>query len=599
MSRLAGAASPYLRSHADQPVNWYPWGEDAFAAARDRDVPVLISIGYSTCHWCHVMARESFADTATAEILNANFVAIKVDREEHPDVDAAFMAQASAFTSNLGWPLNVFTLPNGSAFFAGTYWPPQPRAGMPAFADVLLAIANAWRDRRESLEETGDAVRGALTRLAQPTTGDEVTAADVAAAARAIIAHEDAEYGGFGTTGPKFPIATVLGFLLAPGVDDLAPGSRDVGTFTLRSMRASELFDAVDGGFFRHATERDWSVPHYERMLVDNAQLMDVALAADDVATAEHIAAFLRDVLLQPSGGFGAAQDAESIIDGVASEGGYYRLPIDGRAEQSAPRVDEKVITGWNGLAMAALARLAQRTGNTEWLDLAQDAAVAVMQQNRTERGWVRASLDDITSRAGATTADLAQLAGGLLALALATGSVAYATAARDLVDELRDGTAPRDVPGDPVLRELGVPPTPDSGDGDEPSAHAALAHAALTLANLGAGSEYRELAETVVRQRWARAAASPLASGSTLSVAAALVRPAAQLVVVAPNPEVPLAQAARALPADVTAIVTPQQAQAFTDAGFALFAGKTAPALYRCENFTCALPITDVSQLG
>lgn len=599
MSRLSGTASPYLRSHADQPVAWFPWGEEAFAVARDRDVPVLVSIGYSTCHWCHVMARESFADPTIAAIINAHFVAIKVDREEHPEVDAAFMAQASAFTSNLGWPLNVFTLPTGSVFFAGTYWPPQAHGGMPAFPDVLRAVARAWQEKRESLEETGTAVRDALVALGQQSGADDVSAADVAAAARALIATEDAEYGGFGTSGPKFPIATALQFLLAEGVDTLAPGSRDVGSFTLRAMRHSELFDPVDGGFFRYATERDWTTPHYERMLVDNAQLIDVALAADDIATAERIGAFLRDVLLQPSGGFGAAQDAESMIDGHPSEGGYYALTAGQRRAYEAPRVDEKVITGWNGLAIGALARLAQRTGTSMWLNLAEDAAAAVMTHNRTDTGWVRASLGDIASRAAATGADLAQFACGLLALATATGTVAYATAARDIVDQLRDGTTPRVLHDDPVLSGLGVPPAPDSGDGDEPSGHAALAIAALHLANLGAAEEYRVLARSIVSQRWPRAIASPLASGSTLYVAALLSRPATQLVVIAPSPEVPLATAARRMPADITAIVTLDQAQEFADAGFTLFVGKDAPALYRCENFTCALPVTDVEQLG
>ncbi len=545
------------------------------------------------------MARESFADRAIAEILNDHFVAIKVDREEHPDVDAAFMAQASAFTSNLGWPLSVFALPNGSAFFAGTYWPPEPRGGMSAFPDVLLWVARAWRENRASLQETGTAVRDALAAVGQQSTAADVSPADIAAAARAIIAVEDGEYGGFGTAGPKFPIATVLQFLLAAGVDERAPGARDVGVFTLRAMRHSELFDAVDGGFFRYATQRDWSTPHYERMLVDNAQLIDVALAADDIDTAEHVATFLQHVLVQPSGGFGAAQDAESILGGHVSEGGYYALDASERGAHDAPRVDEKVITGWNGLAMGALARLAQRTGNARWLGLAEDAAAAVTTLNRTATGWIRASLGDVASHAHATTADLAQLAGGLLALATATGTVAYATAARDIVDGLRDGTTPRVANTDAVLRALGLPPTPDSGDGDEPSGHAALALAAIQLANLGAGDEYRDLAQTIVNERWPRAIASPLASGSTLYAAALLSRPATQLVVIAADPEVPLVTAARSMTADITAIVTAEQAQAFADAGFALFAGKQAPALYRCENFTCALPITEVSQLG
>ena len=221
-NRLADTLSPYLRAHADNPVDWYPWGEEAFAEARRRDVPMLISIGYSTCHWCHVMARESFADPETAARINEGFVAVKVDREEHPHVDGAYMAAASAFTQNLGWPLTVFTTPAGRAFYAGTYWPPEARPPMPAFRDVLAAVREAWTTRRAQAEESADAVTAALAEAAETTASSLPDAAALAEAARGLAAREDAEFGGFGGA-PKFPVATTLRFLQQPLVRAAAP----------------------------------------------------------------------------------------------------------------------------------------------------------------------------------------------------------------------------------------------------------------------------------------------------------------------------------------------------------------------------------------
>lgn len=267
-TRLSTAMSPYLRAHADNPVDWHAWGEEAFAEAERRDVPVFVSIGYSTCHWCHVMARESFSDPALADYLNAHFVSIKVDREEHPGVDASYMAQAGAFTQGLGWPLSVFAMADGAAFFAGTYFPPQPVAGRPSFRQVLEAVTDAWVNRRDEVRGNAAAI-GEAVRAAGAASADNAslpTREQLAASADALAHHEDARFGGFGTA-PKFPVAPAIGFLQAIGHDELA--SR-----TLRAMAASPLRDSVEGGFFRYATQRDWSEPHYERMLYDNALLL-------------------------------------------------------------------------------------------------------------------------------------------------------------------------------------------------------------------------------------------------------------------------------------------------------------------------------------
>ncbi|MGN7947579.1 thioredoxin domain-containing protein [Microbacterium sp. 22215] len=591
---LADTLSPYLRAHADNPVDWYPWGPEAFAEAQRRDVPLLISIGYSTCHWCHVMARESFADPVTAALINRDFVAVKVDREEHPDVDGAYMAAASAFTQNLGWPLTVFTTPRGRTFYAGTYWPPEARQPMPAFRDVLAAVNEAWTVRRAQAEESADAVTDALSRAAASTPSDLPDAAALAAAADTIAQREDTLFGGFGGA-PKFPVATTLCLLQTSLVRREAPDAGAAAGRALAAMAASDLRDA-DGGFFRYATQRDWTIPHYERMLTDNAQLLVVALDAGEEATARGVADFLLNTLRREGGGFGAAQDSESWIDGQRSEGGYYLRPVPERAGLEPPAVDGKVITGWNGLAVAALARAGAALGESSWVQAAVDAAAFVLRVNRDSTGaLVRTSLDGIASGAVATAADVALLADGLFALAVATGEAAWAVEARALLDTAIEG-----LDGDPLLAAHGIAASPDQTDGDLPSDAAAVAAASLTAWRLGAGDRYREAAAERVRQHAAQAVSQPFAHGSLLRVAAGLVDAPRQLVVVTQTPDGALASAARAADADVIAIVTPAQAGAFAEAGFELFEGKSdaGELAFDCRSFVCRLPASDPAEL-
>lgn len=594
-NRLADTLSPYLRAHAENPVDWYPWGEEAFAEARRRDVPLLISIGYSTCHWCHVMARESFADPVTATLMNDGFVAVKVDREEHPEVDGAYMAAASAFTQNLGWPLTVFATPRGRAFYAGTYWPPEPRPPMPAFRDVLAAVQEAWTLRRAQAEESADAVTDALARAAESAPADLPDAAALAVAAEAIAAREDRTFGGFGSA-PKFPVATTLRFLQDPLVQQHVPDAAASAPRALAAMAASALRDE-DGGFFRYATQRDWTVPHYERMLTDNAQLLEVALDGGDHETARGIGTFLLATLQRDGGGFGSAQDSESWIDGARSEGGYYLRPVADRDGLQPPAVDGKVITGWNGLAIGALARAGAVLDEPSWIDAAADAATHVLRVNRDTRGaLVRASLDGIPSAAVATAADLGLLADGLFALATATGEPSWAMTARGLLDDALEG-----VGGDPLLTANGIATSPDETDGDLPSDAAAVAAASLTAWRLGAGDRYREAAAATVRSLAARAVEQPFAHGSLLRVAAGLASAPRQVVAVTDEPAGALARAARQTDADVIAVVTPTQAGAFADAGFELFEGKAAVSerAYDCHAFVCRLPVSDPDALA
>ncbi|QCQ16534.1 thioredoxin domain-containing protein [Microbacterium sp. RG1] len=606
-SELSRAASPYLRQHAEQPVAWHAWGEAAFAEARRRDVPVMVSIGYATCHWCHVMAAESFSDPHIAAHLNRTMVSVKVDREEHPEVDAVFLAAAAAFTPHLGWPLTVFTTPEGKPFFAGTYWPPTARGRLPGFADVIDAVDQAWRERREAVTETSGALQRALEEAARER-GDEALAPawptlEVRAqlAAR-IAAREDPDFGGFAPAGadaatPKFPVWPVLRFLQTEPDET----SRALAERTLDRMARSPLRDA-DGGFFRYATRRDWSVPHYERMLTDNAGLIQVALAAGRADIASAAAGFLVDSLQLPSGGFAAAQDSESWIDGERSEGGFYQRALDERSALEPPRIDGKLVSGWNGLAVAALAATGARLGRADLVDAAVRAALAVEESNVADDGTLRrASLDEILSAAPATLEDYGALAQGLAVLATATGCAAYAVQARRLVDLCWPTEQTALVPGgrDRVLAALGAPEV-DDADTDRPSGAASLAEASLTLWRLGAGERYRRRARTIVAHRATRAVEDPFSHAAVLRVAALLESAGRQIVVVADSDDDPLARAAHATGADVVVRVSEADAVVWSEAGFSLFTDRTAtggrPTAYDCREFVCRLPIHDAS---
>jgi uncharacterized protein YyaL (SSP411 family) len=616
-NNLADAVSPYLRSHADNPVDWQPWGSAAFAAAAARDVPVLISIGYSTCHWCHVMARETFSDPELAAYLNANFVSIKVDREEHPDVDSSYLAAAGAFTEQLGWPLNVFATPTGRAFFAGTYFPPIPVQGLPSFREVLGAIQDAWVGHRSEVEETArqvaDLVTGGPER--QLVEGGAVTLPEVTSETTErpwpafddlvgqLEHYEDREHGGFGSA-PKFPVAPVLGFLLERGeAGDNAAG--ELARRTLAAMASSDLRDPIEGGFFRYSTKADWSDPHYERMLYDNALLLGLYSQASMPEVAVGIGDFLLTVLRLPSGGFASAQDSESTVDGARVEGGYYALDAAGRASQVPPALDEKVLTGWNGLVIGALAsagsRLGHRARHPEWIEAAIAAADLVSGDDNA--ALVRARLGDRTSTALPTLEDFGMLADGLTKLAIATGEPRFAVRARQLVDATltSEGVVPFRVTGDPTLTEHRLGLEIDPSEGAYPSGLSAMASAALTLHSLGAGARYRAAASRAMQVVAPLAVERPMSFGTALAVMSRLAAPEQQLVIVG-DPGSELEQVARDWSGGLGISVTDEQAKSFAAAGFELFESRTmqggAATAYLCENFVCQLPVTDAAAL-
>ncbi len=272
MNRLANETSPYLLQHSRNPVDWFPWGDEAFERARSEDRPILLSIGYSACHWCHVMEHESFEDEDTARLMNERFVSVKVDREERPDVDALYMDAVVALTGHGGWPMTVFLTPQGEPFFGGTYYPPEPRHGMPAFTDVLTAIADLYRDQRGSAASAATQLVEALrSSAAVRPSSDPLTESVLGEASRALRRQFDADWGGFGGA-PKFPPASTLEFLLRMhlrGDDQALP----MAVKTLDAMAAGGMYDLLGGGFHRYSVDRTWLVPHFEKMLYDNALL--------------------------------------------------------------------------------------------------------------------------------------------------------------------------------------------------------------------------------------------------------------------------------------------------------------------------------------
>jgi len=370
-NRLVHETSPYLLQHAHNPVNWYPWGEEALTAARERDVPIFLSIGYAACHWCHVMERESFEDEATAADLNTWFVPVKVDREERPDLDSIYMDALQSLTGQGGWPMSMFLTPAGLPFYGGTYFPDQPRHGMPAFRTLLARLAQVWQDRREWVETTAERLaehvrdeQDAPARLLQALAGlPEVDPADrLDHATRALVKDFDPVHGGWGTA-PKFPQAMSVEFLLREHLRTGAQEPLTVAERTLEAMATGGIYDHLGGGFARYSTDAEWLVPHFEKMLYDNAQLARVYAHAAQLTDDPEDAYFARETLdfvahemrNPPGGAFAASLDADT--EGV--EGATYTWSVDEVREvlgEDAPLFEEAydvtAAGNWEGLTI-------------------------------------------------------------------------------------------------------------------------------------------------------------------------------------------------------------------------------------------------------
>jgi uncharacterized protein YyaL (SSP411 family) len=509
---LAAESSPYLRQHANNPVDWLPWGSGALELARERDVPLLVSIGYSSCHWCHVMERESFEDERTAQLMNQSFVCVKVDREERPDVDALYMEAVQGMTGHGGWPLNVFLTPEGLPFYGGTYFPPQDRPGMPSFTQVLLAVSEAWRERGAEIRTSGEQLRerlagGALLRAAEAPI-EESSLDD---AMQKLKASFDTVNGGFGGA-PKFPQASVLEFLMARG-------EHEMSLYTLRSMAGGGIHDQVGGGFHRYAVDETWTVPHFEKMLYDNALLARAYLHGFQLSGDAALREVCHDTLgwalremRGPEGGFYSALDADSGgVEGSfyvwttaelkdtlgedadvairwlgATERGNFVDPhhpkpglnvledrgpcpdeatrerirerlLRARAQRTRPGLDNKRLTSWNALMIAALAEAGAEAGDssspderkiddlaeqaqsivTSFLDAAVRCAEFVLRDLRDEQGRLLRSYNDGQAKIGAYLEDYAFLVEALIALFEATCDERWLTEAKTLADQL------------------------------------------------------------------------------------------------------------------------------------------------------------------
>jgi uncharacterized protein YyaL (SSP411 family) len=571
-NRLAGETSPYLRQHAENPVDWYPWGPEALERARRENRPLLVSIGYSACHWCHVMAHESFEDPAIAARMNEHFVCVKVDREERPDVDAVCMEACQTMTGQGGWPLNCFLTPEGAPFFAGTYYPPENRPGMPSWTTVLEAITDAWEGRREEVQEQGRRLSSALGGITN-LPGDEsaITEATLEAAVERLRESHDAERGGFGGA-PKFPQASLIEFLLARGEREMSLG-------TLRAMARGGIYDQVGGGFARYAVDATWTVPHFEKMLYDNALLATAYLHGWQVSgdpllrrVCEETLEWALREMRGPEGGFLSALDADS--EGV--EGRYYVWTVtqlrealgsdellgpalaffgatergnfeganvlegrgpepsalteirarlyEARERRVRPGTDDKRLCSWNALMISALAEAGAALGRADWIEAAIRCADFIDARLHTQaaegpRRLLR-TFSEGRAHIDAYLEDHAYLLEALLTLYEATGEERFYRRAREQAEELltrfadpeRDGFLTTAADGG-----SGFPRRRDLDDSPIPSGNSAAAFGLLRLARLTGEHRYEAHALGVLRVAAPILARHPLGFGHAL----------------------------------------------------------------------------------
>lgn len=558
----------------------------------------MISIGYSTCHWCHVMSRESFDDEATADILNQKVVSIKVDREEHPEVDSLYMAQAQAFTDHLGWPLTIFATPEGAAFYAQTYLPPEPRGGQPSLLQVVEAVSTAWREKRDEVLQSSRALVEALADATGALENESSNQAfpsveQLSVIVEALVAQEDTEFGGFGGA-PKFPTSPALSFLQGEGFAGHELAAECVSR-TLSTYAGSDLRDSLEGGFFRYSTMRDFSEPHYERMLNDNAGLLSLYSREGDLDTAAGIVEFLRSTLLV-EGGFGSAQDSESIIEGESSEGGYYALDATARLQLTPPAVDDKVITGWNGMALSALAHAHLAGVRGEPGALGSSVATMLLEKHVHEEGTlIRLSKGGIPSSAPATLEDYGGLSLGLLELGMALGDARFVGEAFRLLDSLQGREHSLGV--DDVMRDNGLSVRPDIQEGASPSGIAMTAQALLLATTLRGTRTDEERARALVAPHVSQAMLTPLGTGGILQALSSLARDHREIIVISDGPT-ELAEVARRsrVPGTLVLCLSPEQARSFLEVGVELLEGRTeaaSPIAYVCHRGACLLPVT------
>lgn len=650
-NRLAESTSPYLLQHRDNPVDWQEWGPEAFAEARERDVPVLLSVGYAACHWCHVMAHESFEDEDVARALNADFVAVKVDREERPDIDAVYMAATTALTGHGGWPMTCLLTPEGDPFFAGTYFPKGQ------FLQLLAGAKDAWTTQRDRVLESGAHIAARLRELSAPVAGHALDSAALDAAVTQLRGQFDHGAAGFGGA-PKFPPSMVLEFLLRHHARTGSTDALAMAASTCEAMARGGIYDQLGGGFARYSVDARWVVPHFEKMLYDNAQLLRVfthlhRATGDALArrVALETAEFLLRDLRTPEGGFASALDADTEgVEGLTyawtpaqlvevlgeddgaraarllsvTEDGTFehgsstlqlltdpddaswwatarRRLLEARLQRPQPGCDDKVVTSWNGLAIAALADTGSLLDRPDLVEAAQRCAEFVVDSHVVDGRLRRTSRAGSVGSAAAVADDYGNLAEGLLALHQATGDPRWLSTSTDLLATAverfgADDGGFHDTSDD--AEALFTRPR-SAADNAEPSGQSALAGALLTCSALTGDSAMRERAEAALAASGQLAARDPRFGGWALAVAEAALAGPLQVALVGTGPE-------------AAALVT--AARTATSPGLVLVHGEPdAPgipllaqrplvgghaAAYVCRGFVCDAPVTDVASL-
>jgi uncharacterized protein len=668
-NRLGGETSPYLLQHKENPVDWYPWGKEALGRARAEDRPILLSIGYSACHWCHVMERESFEDPATAEIMNRGFVCIKVDREERPDLDSIYMAAVQQLTGSGGWPMTVFLTPNLRPFYGGTYFPPRPRYGMPGFVEVIKAVQDAYGNRRADVERSAAQLTDSISGGLAGKRGGSLDRGILDEAVRVLGQAFEPVEGGFGGA-PKFPQAMALDFLLRQHAAGAGDAVLQMVERSLTRMAHGGIHDQLGGGFHRYATDGEWLVPHFEKMLYDQALLAPAYLHAYQLTSAEgHLMACTRTIdyvlrdLTSPEGGFYSAEDADSegeeglfytwthaelaevcgadielvaatfgaspagnwegrnILHVVAGReevtarlglsleeyqrrlGEARRRLLEAREKRPRPARDEKVLTAWNGLMLAAVAEAAAVLDRPDYLEAAQRNA-GLLLDNVLVDGRVMRSYRDGQARINGYLEDYACLAHGLLSLYQADFDPRWFSAAEEIVEVMvrrfRDPDGGIFYSTSDDHESLLYRPK-DFDDNAVPAGNSVAAEVLLTLSLLTGEDRHRAITEEMLETLGAAMASHPLFFGRLLSVLSTHMG----------NPiEVALVTAEAAVAAEflsaLRAPYLPNKVVASGPEGSTvppLLQGRSAQgaeaALYVCRNFACERPVTRAADVG
>jgi hypothetical protein len=652
VNHLAEEASPYLQQHKDNPVEWYPWGEEAFARARAEDKPVLLSVGYSACHWCHVMAHESFENADTAAVMNDLFVNVKVDREERPDVDAVYMEAVQSLTGHGGWPMTVFLAPDGRPFFGGTYFPKEARHGLPSFVQLCQAVAEAWQDRRdELLDQAGKLTEALQHSSAFVPAGDLPARTVLDDAVTALELQFDAEWGGFGRA-PKFPQPSSLDLLLRVHAHTRSSSALRMVTTTLDAMASGGVYDHLGGGFHRYSVDAFWMVPHFEKMLYDQALLARVYLHAWQATgearylqvVEETVTYVMRD-LLQPEGGIASAEDADS----EGEEGRFYVwrvdeveavLPADeataavewwgltkagnfeganilhrprrgellrtgpvenarqallaAREKRVRPGLDDKVLAEWNALFVATLAEAGAAAQREAWVEGARTVAQFLLDALRRADGrWLRSWQGGRAGRHLAYAADYAALVDAFTRLAEATGEAHWVAEARQTADGLLDlfGDAERGgVHTTGRDAEQLITRAKDLLDNATPAANSSAAVALLRLGALTGERRYEQAGEGILRLLKEPVERHPTAFAHLLAAVDLATAGPTEVVVAGDRPDLVQAVHSRLLPNAVLAWGERYPSP--------LWEGRADGAAYVCRHYACGLPATTVADL-